>query len=246
MSGHGGDEDDLGQQAWPGFVDILSSVLIMFVFFLMITATALYFHTVLFKGKMMKNNETLIKEQVQKKLDAEMQTVIAENKKLREKLEHDQSSESPQLKQNVEAMNGQPRLTPDYLKIAPQKAQPTEMAETKNQNVQVIAAEKTMIVFFEPDTITLTDQTKQALTQFMSGFNPSTVSVDIVSSKNTSDSIDMIARKVTVARLLNVRNGVMQAKVPSAQISASMIDSNAINGNLDWVKIIVKDKGSKS
>ena len=241
MSGHADDGDDLGAQAWPGFVDILSSVLIMFVFFLMITATALYFHTVLFRGKMMKNNEVLVKQKVQEKLDAEMHSVIAENIHLKEQLDHEKSNQTPPAVQVI----AQTRLTPDQLKIAPQKAQPTEMAETKNQNIQMVAAEKTMIVFFEPDTITLTDKTKAALAQFIAGYNPDAISVNIVSSKTTSDTIDMISRKVTVARLLNVRNGVMQAKVPSAQISASMIDSEAINGNLDWVKVIVKDKGSK-
>ena len=44
-------EDDFGAIAWPGFVDILSAVIIMFVFFVMITASALYFHILIFKSK---------------------------------------------------------------------------------------------------------------------------------------------------------------------------------------------------
>ncbi len=42
------DNEDLGVIAWPGFVDILSSVIIMFVFFVMVVASALYFHIIIF------------------------------------------------------------------------------------------------------------------------------------------------------------------------------------------------------
>ncbi len=45
------EDDDLNAIAWPGFVDILSSVIIMFVFFLLAIASALYFHMVIFVSK---------------------------------------------------------------------------------------------------------------------------------------------------------------------------------------------------
>ena len=42
-------EEDLASMAWPGFVDILSSVIIVFVFFVLIVASALLFQILIFK-----------------------------------------------------------------------------------------------------------------------------------------------------------------------------------------------------
>lgn len=52
MSG-GGDDNDMSATAWPGFVDILSSVLIMFVFFVMVISSALFFHVIIYKAKVL-------------------------------------------------------------------------------------------------------------------------------------------------------------------------------------------------
>ena len=40
---HGGDEGDLGDVAMPGFVDILSSVVTVFMFFMLITSVTMFF-----------------------------------------------------------------------------------------------------------------------------------------------------------------------------------------------------------
>ena len=47
-------DEDLSALAWPGFVDILSSVLIVFVFFVIIIASALYYHVITFKSKIVQ------------------------------------------------------------------------------------------------------------------------------------------------------------------------------------------------
>ena len=45
------EQSELEANSWPGFVDILSAVIIMFVFFVLVTATALFFHTITYTGK---------------------------------------------------------------------------------------------------------------------------------------------------------------------------------------------------
>lgn len=73
-------QDDLSAIAWPGFVDILSAVIIMFVFFLMIVATALFFHIIIFISKI---ESDIIKEDVQSEYEyqfAQAQTEFAEAK----------------------------------------------------------------------------------------------------------------------------------------------------------------------
>lgn len=56
MAGNKNDTD-LSTVAWPGFVDILSAVVIMFVFFLLVVATALYFHIIIYKSQILANPE---------------------------------------------------------------------------------------------------------------------------------------------------------------------------------------------
>jgi hypothetical protein len=50
-------EEDLSAIAWPGFVDILSAVIIMFVFFLMIVAVSLFFHMITYISKVQSNQD---------------------------------------------------------------------------------------------------------------------------------------------------------------------------------------------
>ena len=72
-------EDDLSAIAWPGFVDILSAVIIMFVFFLMIVATALFFHIIIYISKL-EPTTIEVPAQGQDMEFAQMQTEFAESK----------------------------------------------------------------------------------------------------------------------------------------------------------------------
>lgn len=66
------DEDDLGAIAWPGFVDILSSVIIMFVFFLMIVAGALYIYTLIYVSQV-RSSEVTERTETEEELTFEQQ-----------------------------------------------------------------------------------------------------------------------------------------------------------------------------
>ena len=48
----GDSSTDMAANAWPGFVDILSAVVIMFVFFVLIISAVLYFYTITYKAAM--------------------------------------------------------------------------------------------------------------------------------------------------------------------------------------------------
>lgn len=67
------DDNDLSAIAWPGFVDILSAVIIMFVFFVMVIATALYFHIIIFKSQIQANPES-----GQVKIESDVKDTIAQ------------------------------------------------------------------------------------------------------------------------------------------------------------------------
>ncbi len=240
MSHGGGEgEDDLGAAAWPGFVDILSSVLIMFVFFLMITAVALSFHVALFKGKMKDQQEKMVEQRVEMELKQQATPdaakLLDENKKLKEEIKSlEAQSADAQVKLDLDRQAAEARVSEaeDKLTLLQQAAQ---LAESKDQKTTVNGNE--IVVFFGQDAISLTGDSKDAVTKFLAGKSGK---IEILSSKNTSDELEITARKVSVARMLNVRNTVIQAGIAAAGITAKTVDGQAIDGTQDWVKITVK------
>ena len=76
-------EDDLSAIAWPGFVDILSATVIMFVFFLLVVASVLFFHMIIFKSTTLsyieQNRSESTKEQEEVKEISQMDTQFAES-----------------------------------------------------------------------------------------------------------------------------------------------------------------------
>lgn len=73
-------DDDAGAIAWPGFVDILSSVLMMFLFFILITTFVMYSLNAQSRKKM--------EAETQKRIDVAVSTEMKRKSKsfLREKL----------------------------------------------------------------------------------------------------------------------------------------------------------------
>lgn len=218
MSHGGGEEENLEANAWPGFVDILSSVMIMFVFFLMITATALYFHTIKFKSEVLSNNAKVVADQV----DEKVKDLVIENQILKDQI------------QQMMQSNASPIESKD--KVLQQSA---EFVASKNQTTDTLDQDNTLVVFFGEDAISLTKETTDIIKDFMDRHKASAKTITLVSNMQKVNEIELTARKVAVARMLNVRNGVLQSKISSSKIKASIVKSDDINSKSDWVKIVV-------
>lgn len=85
------EDDDMGTIAWPGFVDILSSVIIMFVFFLMIVAGALYIYTLVYISKVES-------DQVAEQVESEFEFMF--------KQEQTEFAESEEQEVSIDSENG--------------------------------------------------------------------------------------------------------------------------------------------
>lgn len=218
MSHGGGEEENLEANAWPGFVDILSSVMIMFVFFLMITATALYFHTIQFKSKVLSNNAKVVSDQV----DEKVQDLIIENKILKEQIQQLSESSAPKTETKDDVLQ-----------------QSAEFVASESQTTETIDNDNTLIVFFGEDAISLTKETTDIVKAFMEKHIDSAKEITLVSNMQDVNEIELTARKVAVARMLNVRNGILQSKYPSNKIKASIVKSDSIKDKADWVKVVV-------
>ena len=184
-------ENDLSAIAWPGFVDILSAVIIMFVFFVMVVATALYFHIIIFKSQILANPESS-----QIKIESEIKDVVAQTQ--------------------------------------------TQFAESKEQDISLNSEDKSITVFFGRDSISLLQTNHNEIKTFIEEYIDKNASgnsrITIVASKNP-DALQTAARKVALARMLNVRNAVLQSGFDPEAIEVKVINGELVDDTYHWVTI---------
>ncbi len=184
-------EDDLSAIAWPGFVDILSAMIIMFIFFLMIVATALYFHILIFKSQVLAQKET---EQIMAKSEEEVKVSQIQ----------------------------------------------TEFAKSKEQKIVFNKKENTLIIFFGKDAISLLAENLEEIKEKMAVYRENkgaNYNIRLEATKNPK-TYENAARKVALARMLNVRNAIIQAGFQPEIIEPAVIEGEEIDDSYQWVRII--------
>lgn len=216
------EEEDLASMAWPGFVDILSSVIIMFVFFVMVVASALYFHIIIFKSKILSE----VSESISASSDS--QELATTNRALTKKIEELQ--EEMKILEQINEENEIQLFKED-----------SGFAESEEQDIADDPAERTLTVFFGKDSISLTkvsqEKVAQAIEKYSQEFGGDNVHVSITSNKNPDTVNEVISRRLAVARMLNVRNTFLTTDIPIDQIDAKIVDKDAINESHNWVQI---------
>lgn len=199
--------DDLESHSWPGFVDILSAAIMMFVFFILITALALFIQVITYTSK----------ESPQAKIDVTQNKVSEleiENRELRKSLAG--------LQQKI-------------------KETDSAFSESAEEQRTVVSEDgMSMFVFFGPTSITLTEDTADAITQYaqdvIGRYGASQLSMNLVSAKSVSP-IDTIARKIAVARMFNVRNSFLDGDLPREEIHMEVVEPAQVEDSYDWTQI---------
>lgn len=233
-------EDDYAAIAWPGFVDVLSAVLIMFVFFVLITAVALYFHVLIYKSTV---NSTTIDDiaggmrdqirslkQTNSIMEAKNETLEDENKQL--------SKEIARYAQLIEALGGLDKHTAQSESEAAMKIE-ASMADAKDQEIRENESEKTIVIVFGSSAISLQAERKKDVERLIKKYmtaNPK-YKVTLLAGKQPNSVTENAARKLAVARLLNARNVILDQKVPSNQLTAHIEDPQIVENSYNWVKI---------
>ena len=221
------DGEDLGAMAWPGFVDILSSVIIMFVFFVMVVASALYFHIIIFKSKILSE----ISEYTTASSRAE--ELGRTNRSLMEKIED--------LEEKMEVLEQVTDKTEVQL-----FQKHTEFAESTNQKFEENTEARSLTIFFGADSISVTKDNEKLLgsiiEQYAKKFTPAGTVVKIISGKDEKSVNDIVARRLSVARMLNTRNLFLETDIPSNQVIPSISSGEEIDGSYNWVKIVFEKK----
>jgi cell division protein FtsB len=212
MSAHG---DDVESIAWPGFVDILSATIMMFMFFVLIIAVALFFHVLNFTGKLDSTTAT---------------ESIAEVKQQVVELEE----ENEELREKISGLN-QKALEID--------AQFSETQG--DQRFSVSEDGLTFVIFFGAKSITVNENTATEVKNFVDkaiAAHGGKIRISITSPKSRSN-IDTVARKVAIARILNTRNGLLKTELPRDAISFQVVPPSQVENNSDWSMIQIRKGG---
>lgn len=226
-------EEDAGAIAWPGFVDILSAVIIMFVFFLMITAIVMFVLSVQTQGAMESENEEKVKAEI-------------ENLKEQVLIENDLTPEEFQLQvqkvtevQNLSEENK--NLNEEVQNLSAEiKQLKADLAASVDQNALVSQDEKSMVVLYKENEMSLSPVVESMIRDFIDS-NASEVPGAPKIVLETGDSPDTeslsFARELALARTLNVRNVMLDQEMASEQISVNYTDPEEVEGSYHWVRI---------
>lgn len=235
-----GSEEDLSAVAWPGFVDILSAVIIMFVFFVMIIALSLYDHMETYKAKVIVE----ITEKVQGGIESTKTTEKAESTE-------DETTDFAfdavkALEKKIKVMEQEKevleRVVSQYEEEFYQAR--SEFEETENQVITDLPAENSLIIFFDRESITLTPESQTelevALARYREKFAGRPFNVELETSINPGFKVENSARQLSVARMFNVRNVFLDQEFNAQDIKPNLVPGYEIDENFNWVKVIFK------
>lgn len=229
-------DDDVGAIAWPGFVDILSAVIIMFVFFVMITAIVMFMMSV----QHQEATESKSKQQVEQEIENLKEQIL---------LESDLSPEQFELQvqkvsevQNLSEQNKQ--LNEEVLNLSAEiKQLKADLAETVDQEAVVSEDQKTMVVLYNKNEMSLSPAVETMIKEFIKA-NESDLPGEPKIILETGDAPDAdsvsLMRELALARTLNIRNVMLTEEMDSTKISVEYKPSEEIEGSYHWVKIRIE------
>ena len=216
------EDEDLASMAWPGFVDILSSVIIMFIFFVMVVASALYFHIIIFKSKILAE----ISESTS--ASSKMEELATTNRSLTKKIQ--EMTEDMKILEQINKDNEIQLFKED-----------SGFAESVEQQITVDEVSKTITVFFGTDSISITKNSQIEISAFIDKYSNVTaeknMTVKVISNKNPDSLSDIVSRRLAVARMLNVRNIFLETAIPKNSIDAKIVEQEKENNTYNWVQI---------
>lgn len=226
-------EDDMSALAWPGFVDILSAVVIMFVFFLLITATALFFHTLIFKNKIMHQSDVQVKSSVQQEdqddLNKEIYRLKAQTQELQEIIAGTETKigKSENEINDVDTFRG------------------AQLEESNEQAFDVSKNKMMITIYFGKSSVTLSSKIQADLQDFLdnhkSGILTGEYNIRIHVGKSLDAPTENVSREIALARMFNLRNELLKIKeLPKNSITANVKDPEKIKGTYHWGKIIIE------
>lgn len=219
---------------WPGFVDALSNVVLTLVFVLVVFVFAL----VIASSKVDKKVQEIVEQKVeQAKNTAEAQKAETEKIGLQKQLD-DALAEVKKLKSSKGAQSqSDANTTQGQESVAKFKK------SDASQEAKVDAKSQEMIITFNQNAISLTDDTVKNIGTFLEKYKDKdgkiSGKVTLESSVDVNAPGSTQAKEAELGRNLNVRNTLLNNKADPANISIKNVDPSQQEGTYNWVKIHV-------
>ncbi len=202
------------QNYYPGFVDALSNVVLTLVFVLVIFVFALLMSSDKVAQKM---NQVVEAEKAAQEGQLQLDKALAELVRARE-----QGPKTSGTQQGCLSFS---------------KSDSRQKAEVDMSTLSVI-------IFFSPHAISVTDNTTKVIENFLEIYraqaNDTKAKFVIEAPEDPDSSSPLMARETQLGRMLNLRNTLLSMKIAPRDISLQNIPPLQQKGGYDWVKIYVK------
>jgi uncharacterized membrane protein len=246
----GGDNDDMSGNAWPGFVDILSATVIMFVFFVMIISILMSVMSMEHRKQIESNAEVEVTEEITKFVDRIVSGEITVEE-VQQSLSHRTTidaliREKKTLEKKIrdEAAAKQLIQTELIEKTAQIEQRATDLIYTTDQ--KSIETEDGMAIYvtYNRNAVTLTEDTINTLKAFLRGHQKRTgqenLNVSLLAAENPNAPTISVTRKVALSRALTIRNVFLANGVTSNNLSIKYAKPKEIDDTYDWVQIKIE------
>lgn len=225
----GNNDADMAANAWPGFVDILSAVVIMFVFFVLIIAAVLYFYTITYKAKIEGRVTSEISRVFVEAEILELKELKRENKELRNELK----SKETKISQG----GGMSEVVTDNETEA---AQSFGMQATE-QKVLTSDEDRSIVVFHDAGAITVDEASETKISEFIEQMakqhGSANLEIVLTSPKTANAATQSREKRLAVARMLNVRNSLLETDLDRTNINLTVVETEQIEESDSWTRL---------
>lgn len=239
-------DDDAGAIAWPGFVDILSSVLMMFLFFILITTFVMYSLNIQFRKKVEAETQIKINMAVSDEVRKKIEELAAGNitiEELKKSLDQGVTVENPEMKdQALQQQNTELNMEVEELKKVLEQVR-GEMTSGTDQKTE-IKPDHSLVILYNKNDVNLSDQTMTVIEAYMDQALQKSegkrLRFRLITSDNPHAQTLSVSREISLARSLNVRNVLIGEKVKPDQVEIEYSKPQDVDGGYNWLKIMVE------
>ncbi|MCB1592239.1 MAG: hypothetical protein KDI90_07285 [Alphaproteobacteria bacterium] len=232
-------DDDAGAIAWPGFVDILSSVMIMFLFFMLITSIVMFGMNIEYRKKVKKETEEKFSALVSEELRDKLKELLSGGETVEEilkKLENQNQLEKLQ----VENTDLSKEVT-ELQKVVEQVKKDVSTGASQNTKV---GDDDSLLIIYDNNDVTLSEQTTKVIEAYIEGIKKKNegkrLTIRVLSSDNPNAASISLSREISLSRSLNVRNVLMKSAIDTKDIDISYSKPLSIDDTFNWLKILVE------
>lgn len=220
---------DMAANSWPGFVDILSAVVIMFVFFVLIIAAVLYFYTITYKAKIEGRVTSEISRVFVEAEILELKELKRENKELRNELKSKETKISQGGGKSAVVVKNETEAAQSF-------------GEQSTEQVVLTSEEdRSMVVFHDSGAITVDEESETKIMEFIdqmsNQYGSEKLEIVLTSPKTANAATQSREKRLAVARMLNVRNSLLETAIERANINLTVVETEEIEDSDSWTRL---------